>query len=309
MYLILIEPKKHNSMIRLLIICIFLSLSITACENNTNSHDASGTFEATELIVSARGNGELMQLDVTEGEILDSGRIVGYIDSTQLYLQKQLLIGSKKVTDVRKPDIEKQTAALKVALKKAEKEKIRIQNLIEGDAATKQQLDDINAQISQLSAQIEALEDSLSSNSQALNAESNVQDIQIAQIEDMLQKSKIYSPINGSVLDKYSEAGEQVFNGKPLFKVANLDKMILRVYASADQVSLLKLGQSVKVFVMYGEKGKEYVGKLTYISDKAEFTPKTIQTKDERFNLVYAVKVSVKNDGYLKIGMYADVKF
>ena len=287
---------------------IFLSLT-AACGNGNGDYDASGTFESTEIIVSAEANGKIMRFNVEEGDLLKDGQEVGYIDTVQLYLKKMQLLTSVKSVQSRRSDIAKQIAATKEQIAKAEKEKKRNENLLKSNAATQKQVDDIDSQLAVLQKQLAAQISTLQNSNQSVTEESSAMEIQVAQVEDQLQKSHIISPINGTVLSKYAEAGELATQGKPLFKIADIENMYLRAYSIADQLTQMKLGQEVKVFADYGEDGKrEYTGKVTWISDKAEFTPKTIQTRDERANLVYAVKIAVKNDGYLKIGMYGEVK-
>ena len=287
---------------------ILLSLT-AACGNGNGDYDASGTFESTEIIVSAEANGKIMRFNVEEGDLLKDGQEVGYIDTVQLYLKKMQLLTSVKSVQSRRSDIAKQIAATKEQIAKAEKEKKRNENLLKSNAATQKQVDDIDSQLAVLQKQLAAQISTLQNSNQSVTEESSVMEIQVAQVEDQLQKSHIISPINGTVLSKYAEAGELATQGKPLFKIADIENMYLRAYIIADQLTQMKLGQEVKVFADYGEDGKrEYTGKVTWISDKAEFTPKTIQTRDERANLVYAVKIAVKNDGYLKIGMYGEVK-
>ena len=287
---------------------IFLSLT-AACGNGNGDYDASGTFESTEIIVSAEANGKIMRYNVEEGDLLKDGQEVGYIDTVQLYLKKMQLLTSVKSVQSRRSDIAKQIAATKEQIAKAEKEKKRNENLLKSNAATQKQVDDIDSQLAVLQKQLAAQISTLQNGNQSVTEESSAMEIQVAQVEDQLQKSHIISPISGTVLSKYAEAGELATQGKPLFKIADIENMYLRAYIIADQLTQMKLGQEVKVFADYGEDGKrEYTGKVTWISDKAEFTPKTIQTRDERANLVYAVKIAVKNDGYLKIGMYGEVK-
>ncbi|MEG1499139.1 MAG: efflux RND transporter periplasmic adaptor subunit [Bacteroidales bacterium] len=286
--------------------CLFLMVS---CHNGEGVYDASGTFEATDMVVSAQANGTILQLDVNEGDSVASNQTLGFIDTTQLFLQKRMLTIGKVATLNKRPNVGKQIAAIQVALAQAKAEEKRIENLYKGDAATEQQLDDIRSKVRQLQAQLNAQTNNLENNITVIDAESSAQEVQIAQVEDQLLKCRIYSPICGIVLDKYAQKGEQASMGRPLFKVADLNHMVLRAYITSSQISNLKLGQNVEVFTLQKEQTQSYPGKITWISDQAEFTPKTIQTKDERANLVYAIKISVINDGYLKIGMYADVKF
>ncbi len=288
-------------------------LFFSACSDKNGDYDASGSFEATEVIVSSEASGKIERLSIIEGQHLEKGEQVGLIDSTQLYLQKMNLLSNAKGVRAQRPDIAAQTASIKEKIITLEKEKQRTTNLIKANAATQKQLDDINGQIEVLQKQLSALESTLQKSSQNITAQSSAMDIQIEQIEDRLRKSIITSPITGTVLNKYVEEGELANMGTPLFKIADIDNMILRVYVTNDQLSSIKLNDKVQVFVDQGDQSGEnkrtYEGVVTWISDKSEFTPKTIQTKNERANLVYAMKVSVKNDGYLKIGMYGEVKF
>jgi len=206
--------------------------------------------------------------------------------------------------------METQTAPVREQISVLKKERERVMNLIAANVANTKQLDDINSNISIQGKQLAALEKTILQANEAIEAETASLNTQIAQIEDLISRSRIVSPLDGVVLAKYSQQGELTSMGKPLFKVADIDNMYLRAYITAGQLTDIRLGQQVKVFADSGEKGrKEYSGTVAWISDKAEFTPKTIQTRDERANLVYAVKIAFHNDGYVKIGMYGDVKF
>jgi HlyD family secretion protein len=283
---------------------------ITACQESQNPYDAMGTFEAVETIIPANATGVIEKLDITEGQELDSGQVVGYIDSTQLYLRKKQLQAQYKAVLSKKPNITKQVAALQEQLKQAEHEQTRITNLVKADAATPKQLDDAKAQVAIIRKQIEAMQSSLGITSYGITEESTPVYIQIEQIDDQLEKCKIVNPVKGTVLTTYAETHEMAIPGKALYKIADLSDIILRVYVTGEQLPGLKLNQQINVLVDDTEGGyKEYPGTIEWISDKAEFTPKTIQTKDERANLVYAMKVKVPNDGFLKIGMYGEVKF
>jgi len=301
----MIHSFLNFSMLSLL--SIFL---LSSCHKSANEMDASGTFEATEIIVSSEANGKIMQFDIQEGQELQAGQRFGYIDTVQLDLRKKQLRASIQAAQTRKPDIKAQIAALQQQISTAKNEKSRLENLLKANAATPKQLDDLNAQIEVLQKQLHATKTTLESSSKGINEESDVLKIQVAQIDDQLRKSYITSPIKGTVLVKYSELGELAMQGKSLFKMADIENMILRSYVTADQLAQLKVGQTVDVKAEFGSKDNiAYKGKVTWISAKAEFTPKTIQTRDERANLVYAVKVSVKNDGNLKIGMYGGIRF
>ncbi len=295
---------------------LYISLAIallSSCSNKDGDYDASGSFEATEIIVSAEANGKIEKLSVMEGQQLEQGQQVGLIDSTQLYLQKMNLLSNAKGVRAQQPNIAAQTASIKEQIATLEREKQRTTNLIKANAATQKQLDDINGQMEVLQKQLSASQSTLQKSSQNITAQSSAMDIQIEQIEDRLQKSIIKSPITGTVLNKYSEEGELANMGTPLFKIADINNMTLRVYVTNDQLSAVKLNDKVQVLVDESSDSeanyRAYEGIVTWISDKSEFTPKTIQTKNERANLVYAMKVSVKNDGYLKIGMYGEVRF
>ena len=280
---------------RHLIFISLCSLLWTACGNTDNDFDASGTFEATEILVSSEANGKIMELNIEEGDRLDAGAIVGYVDSTQLFLRKMQLSASLRSVDIRKPDIRKQIAVLEQQIATAKTEQQRQENLVRAKAGLQKQLD---AQYS-----------SLSKTTGGADAEAEGLQYQIMQLDDQLMKSRILNPQTGTVLVKYAEPGEVTAAGKPLYKIADTDLLYLRAYVTADQLSHLKLGQSLKVFADYGNDRREYPGTITWISDKSEFTPKGIQTKDERANLVYAIKIAVRNDGYLKIGQYGEIKY
>lgn len=291
----------------LVYIVIIALLLITSCNDKYDNDKASGAFEATEIVISAEANGKVTNLDVSEGELVAADQIIGNIDSTQLYLQKMLLYANNSAIIARKPDIKKQTATIEQQIATLNTEKQRTENLIQAKVVGQKKLDDINAQISLLNKQLTALTSDLASSSQTITAQSDAVDVQIAQINDQLDKCKIKSPIAGTIIEKYVETGEFTSIGMPLLKIANLDDMVLRAYISYQKLTQIKLNDKVKVRIDYGEKYKEYDGLITWISEEAEFTPKTIQTEDQRSNLVYAIKVSVKNDGYLKIGMYGEV--
>lgn len=281
---------------------------ICSCTNNTEQYDASGTFEATEIMVSSEASGKILQFDVQEGQALKVNQNVGFVDSTQLYLKKQQLLASMNALQSRRPEVSKQIAALQQQIATAKTEKTRIENLVKANAANQKMLDDIVAQIAILEKQLAAQKSSLDISNRGISDDLATMEIQVAQLDDQLKKCRIASPINGTLLAKYAEVGELAMPGKALFKVADLQNMILRAYITSDQLTQLKIGQAVKVFADFGDETREYSGTISWISGKAEFTPKTIQTKNERANLVYAVKIAVKNDGYLKIGMYGQVK-
>lgn len=286
------------------------TLVLASCSSSSNKSDASGSFEAVETIISSEASGTIRQLDIREGDVLKAGQAVGYIDSTQLYLKKKQLEAQIGAALSRRPDVAAQVAALEEQLKTAQREQQRISNLVKADAAPAKQLDDANAQIELIKKQIAAQRSTLGISSESISKDTDPLQVQIEQINDQLSKCRIVNPVNGTVLVKYAETNEQAAPGKPLYKIADLSTIILRAYVTGEQLTKIKLNQEVKVLADDGkDKTRNYSGTITWISDKAEFTPKTIQTKDERANLVYAVKILVKNDGLLKLGMYAEVNF
>lgn len=288
---------------------VISALFLICCGKKELPYDASGTFEAVETIVSAEATGVIKALNLEEGQILKAGETVGYIDSIQLYLRKKQLEAQITAVLGKKPDVSAQVAAYREQLKQAVREQQRIANLLKADAATPKQLDDANAQIAIIKKQIAAQESTLGITSAGLNKETLPLGVQIEQLNDQLLKSKIVNEVAGTVLTKYAEVNEMAVTGKPLYKISDLSTIILRAYITGNQLPSVKIGQQVEVLVDdANEKYKTYEGTIEWISDKAEFTPKTIQTKDERANLVYAIKVRLKNDGYLKIGMYGEIR-
>ena len=285
-------------------------LSLAACNRGDGDFDATGTFEATEILVSSEANGKIMELNIEEGDRLDAGALIGYVDSTQLYLKKMQLSAGLRSVDIRKPDIRKQIAALEQQIATARTEQQRMENLVKAKAGNQKQVDDIVNNIKYLQKQLDAQYSTLNKTTGGADAEAEGILFQIMQLDDQLQKSRIVNPQAGTVLVKYAEPGEVTAAGKPLYKIADTDLLYLRAYITSDQLSTLKQGQTVRVFADYGEDDRrEYPGTITWLSDKSEFTPKGIQTKDERANLVYAIKIAVKNDGYLKIGQYGETVF
>jgi len=300
-----------------------IAVSLAACNSNKEKFDASGTFEADEVIVSSELNGKILSFDVDEGSVLKKDSTVGTIDAVNIALQKEQVEANiaslrEKTSDVN-PQVkllQEQLTVQQAQLSNLEHEKKRIENLLKEDAATGKQLDDINYQVDALQKQmnvtqqqINVQKSNVSTQNRSILSEGKPLAKNIAMLEEQLSKSKIINPVAGTVLTKYAEAGEITAAGKALYKIADLSVITLRAYITGTQLSQVKLGQQVKVLVDDGKnKYKELTGTITWISDKAEFTPKTIQTKDERANLVYAVKIKVKNDGFLKIGMYGEVK-
>lgn len=287
----------------------FSLLLLSSC-NSGIEQDATGTFEATEIIISSETAGKLTQFVVDEGSVLKAGVEIGCVDTVQLYLKKKQLQASFQAVLSRKPDIAKQIAAVREQITTQKRELNRFEILVKNNAATQKQVDDIKSSIAVLEKQQEAQLSALKSSDRSLSDESEAVAIQIEQLDDQLMKSHISSPIDGTVLVKYAEPNELVTMGKPLFKIADLSEMTLRAYITNAQLNQIRLGQKVKVFTDAGKDAyKENEGVIYWISSQAEFTPKTIQTKDERENLVYAIKIRVKNDGLIKIGMYGEVKF
>ena len=288
------------------ILLIILLLILFSCSNNGKKSDAYGNFETTEIIVSAEATGKLLWFSLDEGIILKSGVVAGVVDTMQLYLKKLQLDASRQAINTKFASVISQVKVLNQQKENASKDKDRIINMFKSKAATQKQVDDINGAISVIDKQISQIETqnpSITNEVKSLNAE-------IAQLEDLIKKSIIANPIDGTVLNKYAETGEVVIQGKPLYKIADLKTMILRVYVSGSQLSAIKIGQKVKVLIDKNEKEFTTLdGSISWISSQSEFTPKIIQTKDERVNMVYAVKVLVKNDGTLKIGMPGEVKF
>lgn len=283
--------------------------TLFSCTDKDMKYDASGVFEATEVMVSAKSAGELLQFDILEGQNLKAYETVGYIDTIQLYLQKEQLEANLLSVESRHYDVSTQIASIRQQISTQKKEQKRFEDLVRNNAANQKQLDDINEQIKLLEKQLSAKEETLTKGNESVYGDIKSLTAQIELIKDQIKKSIICSPINGTVLTKYMEKGELAVQGKALFKVADMENMYLRAYITADQLTTLKIGQEVKVYADQGKSDrKEYNGTVTWISDKAEFTPKTIQTRDERANLVYAVKVMVRNDGYIKRGMYGELK-
>ena len=285
-------------------------LTLTACGNNEKEFDATGTFEATETTVSAEQSGTLMRFVVDEGDEVAPDKEVGLIDTTQLWLKIRQLEATKEAYQSQKPDLEKQMAATRQQLAKARQDEQRYRELVADGAAPSKMLDDAANQVQVLQRQLDALQSSLSNNANTLSKQMNATDAQVSQLRDQLGKCHIASPVAGTILEKYAEQGEFVTIGKPLFKVADMRQMYLRAYVTSAQLQNVKLGQKVKVMADFGNsQRREYEGTVSWISSRSEFTPKTILTDDERADLVYAMKVAIKNDGYVKTGMYGEVKF
>lgn len=282
---------------------------LSACSSDKNKADAYGNFEATEVIVSAETTGKILSMDFNEGDRVNIGAKLGMIDTVQLQLKKEQIIASIGALGAKTQDVQVQLNVLDRKRDNIIREKNRLDRLFKDSAATRKQIDDINGDLDVIDKQIVANKSSLNSGNRGILSEKSPLAVQIRQINDQLAKSYILAPISGTILTKYAESGEFAAIGKPLFKVANLEELTLKVYLSAKQLSQIKLGQDIKIGIDYGNSMKFYTGKVYWISDKAEFTPKIVQTKEERVNLVYAVKIRVINDGYLKIGMPAEIYF
>ena len=302
---------------------IWIGAIITGCGGNNNGADASGTFEAEEVIVSAELSGKILALNLREGQEVPGGAVVGTIDAENLALQKEQVEASIAALRMKTSDVtpqvrllEEQLAVQQSQLQTLEREKIRTENLVKSDAATPKQLDDIIAQIDVLKRQMAVTQqqiavqrNNVATQNRSILSEQKPLEKRIAQLRDQLEQSNIVNPIKGTVLTKYAETGEMTSTGKALYKIANLDTLTLRAYVTGTQLPQIKLNQPVQVLVDSGASHyRTYPGTITWIADKAEFTPKTIQTKEERANLVYAIKVRVPNDDYLKIGMYGELK-
>lgn len=276
-----------------------IGILMLSCSGNGEKADGYGNFEATETIISSEANGKLLFFNAEEGLLLEKNTIVGVVDTVQLSLKKDQLLANKTSVFSKSNNVLSQREVIKEQLKVAVKDQNRIKNLIKENAATEKQLDDINGKIDILKQQMRSVE---TQNAPIVNEVKSIE-VQIQQIEDQIKKSIIQNPVKGTVLVKYAEPNEITSFGKPLYKIADLDNMELRVYISETQLTNLKIGQEVAVKTDHGDSMKTFKGTVSWISESAEFTPKIIQTKEERINLVYAVKVKVKNDGSLKIGM------
>lgn len=283
---------------------------MTACENANPEYDATGVFETTEVIVSAQDNGEIMQLTIEEGSEVSPNELLGHIDTIQLSLKRQQLTATLSATESRKLDVNKQLASIRQQIANLKTEQLRYEKLVKANAASQKQLDDINYNLEVLHKQLSATSEQIGSSNSSLSGQSAGIAAQVAQIDKQIEDCLITSPIKGIILSKYAEQGEFAIPGRALFKVGDISDIKLRAYVSAPQLTSLQIGQKVKVYADFGETDcKEYEGTVTWISAEAEFTPKTIQTRDERSNLVYAIKIAVKNDGMIKRGMYGNVKF
>lgn len=285
------------------------ALFLSACHNQKSEVIGSGSFEATEVLVSSEVNGRVLEWKIEEGSTIQQGEQVGLVDTTQLFLQREALLRSGKGVRANQPNIATQTKALEVKLEELQSNRDRTARLLKAGVATQKQLDDLDSGIAAVESQLSAARSTLSNQSSQITAQSSAIDIQVAQVDDLIERSKIAAPISGTVLANYIHRGELAGQGRPLFRVGNLETLFLRAYVQNNRLGTLHLGDEVKVQVD-GENGEKrnYSGTITWISSRAEFTPKTVQTDDERSNLVYAIKVRVPNsDGTLRIGMYGEV--
>ncbi len=288
---------------------LFAALLLVACGDKDNTFDATGTFEATEVTVSAEQTGKLLRFDVQEGGKVMAGVEVGCIDTVPLYLKARQIGAVRMVYQAQKPNTATQIAALRQQVAKAQQEVDRYTQLVKDGAANRKILDDSRSQLLVLQRQLAAQSATLGTSTRSLTAQMGTADVEKLQVVDQLRKCHIASPISGFVLEKYAEPGEFAVIGKPLFKVADTERLFLRAYITSRQLQQVRLGQRVTVFADYGNEKRSYPGIIAWIASKSEFTPKTILTDDERADLVYAMKVAVKNDGKIKIGMYGEVNF
>ena len=286
---------------------VALAVLAVSCGKET-AFDAQGTFEATEVVVSSEASGRIMRLDAEEGTQINANTVVGEIDSLQLDLQRKQLIAQQTALLGSRPDVQKQVATIKEQIAKQKVELTRFANMLKDGATTQKQYDDMEAHLRVLESQLDATLSTLTKNTITITNNAAALEAQILALEDRIAKCRVVSPVGGTVLVKYAEVGELATMGKPLFKVADLNKIYLRAYFTSEQLSNVKLGDTVKVIADFGaEERYEYEGTITWIASESEFTPKTIQTNDSRANLVYAVKIAVKNDGRLKIGLAGEV--
>ncbi len=282
---------------------LLTAITIISCNKNNEKADAYGNFEATEITVSSESNGKIEFLNVEEGAQLKKESLVGLIDTLQLHYNREQLKASIETVQSKSASVLSQINVLNEQLKTAKIEQTRIQNMYAENAATKRQIDEIDGKVKVIEKQISSVQ---TQNTPILNEIKSIK-VQIEKLDDQIKKSKITNPVDGTVLTKYAEPSEITAFGRPLYKIANLNEMELRVYVTETQLAQIKIGQKVTVAIDADNDTKKYEGNITWISAQAEFTPKVIQTKEERANLVYAVKVAVKNDGSLKIGMPAEV--
>jgi HlyD family secretion protein len=300
---------KNTVNMRITLNAVILALTLFSCRSGDDNADAYGNFEAVETIVSAEGTGKLLAFGIEEGMTLPADTVVGWIDSTQLSLKKTQVKANIKAVLSKIPEAAPQLAVIREQIAAQKREQLRIQNLVKASAATTKQLDDINAQVAVLEKQYRSLASTLNTQVSGYSSETQPLEAQVLQLNDQLRQSRIVNPVPGTVLTKYAEKGEVVNYGKPLYKIADLSSLLLRAYIGEEQLGQVKIGQQVTVRTDLPEgKYQEWPGTVTWVSAEAEFTPKEIQTKEERTNLVYAIKVKVQNNGSLKIGMPAELK-
>lgn len=286
---------------------IAIAMLTASCGSDTE-FDAQGTFEATEVIVSAESAGRILDFSIDEGATIEAGTELAVIDSLQLHLQRKQLLAQQTALLSSRPDVGKQVASLREQIAKQKRELQRVDNMLADGAATRKQRDDIEAQIKVLQGNMEALLSTLGKNTATINDNSAALEAQIAALDDRIAKCRVTAPVGGTVLVKYAEAGELATAGKPLVKIADLNAIYLRAYFTSSQLANIKLGDTVRVVADFGgDERYDYEGRIAWISSESEFTPKTIQTKDSRANLVYAAKIAVKNDGRIKIGLAGEV--
>lgn len=286
---------------------ITLAMFLVACGSEPE-YDAQGTFEATEIVVSSEANGRIMEFNIEEGLEVAAGECIGSIDSVQLHLQREQLVAQQAALLASRPDVNKQVSSLREQIAKQRSELRRVESMLKDGAATQKQYDDIEAQIKVLEGQLNATLSTLDKNTATINNNATALEAQIASLDDLISKCRIVSPISGTVLVKYAEAGELATVGKPLMKVADLNNIYLRAYFTSEQLANIALGDKVTVVANFGgDERYDYEGEIIWIASESEFTPKNIQTNDSRSNLVYAVKIAVKNDGRLKIGLAGEV--
>ena len=290
------------------IVYIVAAMLAVSCGTETE-FDAQGTFEATEVIISSEAAGRILSFDIKEGMTIDAGEPLAVIDSVQLHLQRSQLEAQLSALLNSRPDVQTQVASLREQIATLKVEQRRIENMLRDGAATEKQKDDVDAQIRILESQLSATLSTLNTNTSTINSNAEAIRVQISALDDRIAKCRATSPISGTVLVKYAQEGELATVGKPLVKIADLGNIYLRAYFTSDQLASIKLGDEVTVTADFGgEERYDYVGRVAWISPESEFTPKTIQTKDSRANLVYAVKIAVENDGRLKIGLAGEVK-
>lgn len=287
---------------------IAMALIITGC-NKTPTYDATGIFEATTVTVSSETTGKILSLDISEGDSINNGQTIAVIDTTMLVLQQKQLNSQKLSVENSSPDIVAQVSSLRAQIAHQKHECDRLGRLLADGATTQKQYDDAQSQLKVLQAQLDALTSSLSNSRNSISDNAVALQYQQEQLEEQIEKSTVKSPLTGTVLIKYAEQGEFAIPGKPICKIANLNDIYLRSYFTVSQLSDIHIGQEVTVIADFGgDKQYEYPGTITWIAQESEFTPKSIQTKDSRANLVYAVKIAVKNDGRLKLGQYGEVR-